>query len=86
MFYVQVDEPHDGGQGKIRRLLFNHEGETKTLLQLVQESRHRQRLSEIPRADLRFGVGPDGQVFLLNKRDGMIRRLGGSPNSTCPSP
>ena len=86
VFYVQVDEPLDGGQGKIRRVLFNHEGETKTLLQLVQESRHRQGLSEIPRADLRFGVGPDGQVFLLNKRDGVIRRLGGAPNSTCPSP
>ena len=86
VFYVQVDEPHDGGQDKIRRVLFNHEGQTKTLLQLVQESRNRQGLPELLRADLRFGVGPDGQVFLLNKRDGMIRRLGGAPNSTCLSP
>jgi hypothetical protein len=27
------------------------------------------------RADLRFGHGPDGQIFLLNKADGVIRRL-----------
>ena len=28
-----------------------------------------------PRADLRFGTGPDGRVFLLNKHDGMIHML-----------
>jgi hypothetical protein len=27
------------------------------------------------RADLQFGVGPDGQIFVLNKRDGVIRLL-----------
>ena len=27
------------------------------------------------RADLRFGDGPNGQVFLLNKHDGTIRLL-----------
>ena len=85
VLYVHADRPHDGGQDQIRRILFNHDGETKTLLQLVQESRRQQGLSEIPRADLRFGTGPDGQIFLLNKRDGVIRRLGESPYSTCIS-
>ena len=27
------------------------------------------------RADLRFGAGPDNQVFILNKHDGTIRLL-----------
>jgi hypothetical protein len=27
------------------------------------------------RADLRFGQGPDGRIFLLNKHDGIIREL-----------
>ena len=27
------------------------------------------------RADLRFALGPDGQIFLINKRDGTIRML-----------
>ena len=25
------------------------------------------------RADLRMGMGPNGQLFILNKRDGVIR-------------
>ena len=83
VFYVHADAPHDGGQDEIRRVLFSHEGETKTLLQLVQESGRQQELREITRADMRFGTGPDDQVFLLNKRDGVIRRLGESPYSTC---
>ena len=27
------------------------------------------------RADLRFGTGPDGRMFLLNKADGVIREV-----------
>lgn len=27
------------------------------------------------RADLRFGEGPNGEIFILNKRDGVIRRI-----------
>ena len=34
------------------------------------------------RADLRFGAGPDGQVFLLNKHDGTIRLLVPDSNAT----
>jgi len=26
-----------------------------------------------PRADLRMGMGPNGQLFVLNKHDGIIR-------------
>jgi hypothetical protein len=35
-----------------------------------------------PRADLRFGAGPDNQVFLLNKHDGTIRLLVPDSNAT----
>jgi len=31
------------------------------------------------RTDLRFGEGPDGRVFLLNKQDGVIRELVSTP-------
>ena len=27
------------------------------------------------RVDLRFGTGPEGRVFVLNKQDGVIREL-----------
>ena len=64
-----------GGQDAIRRVLFNDNGEAKTLLQVIQEKNTAQGKTPATRADLRFGDGPDGQVFLLNKRDGTIRLL-----------
>jgi len=75
VFYVRADELPSGGQDAIRRILFNDGGESKTLLQLIQEKNSQQGRSPATRADLRFGTGPDGQVFLLNKRDGTIRLL-----------
>ena len=60
---------------RIRRILLNDSGDSKTLLQVIQEKNREQGRSPASRADLRFGSGPDGQVFLLNKRDGVIRLL-----------
>ena len=75
VFYVHADKLPAGGQDAIRRILFDQNGESKTLLQLVQEKTVKQGKPAAPRADLRFGHGPDGQIFLLNKRDGTIRVL-----------
>jgi hypothetical protein len=75
VFYVNADDMPEGGQDSIRRILLNDGGQAKTLLQLIQEKNTRQGKEPAPRADLRFGAGPDGQVFLLNKYDGVIRLL-----------
>jgi hypothetical protein len=75
IFYVNADNLPKGGQDAIRRILLNHNGQAKTLLQVVKETNTRQGKPPATRADLRFGMGPDGQVFLLNKRDGVIRLL-----------
>ena len=40
-----------------------------------KEKNEKQGKKPATRADLRFGLGPDGQLFLLNKRDGVIRLL-----------
>jgi hypothetical protein len=50
-------------------------GEAKTLLQLIKEKNVQQGKPPAMRADLRMGAGPDGQIFVLNKRDGTIRLL-----------
>ena len=42
---------------------------------LMQEKNAEQGRNPADRADLRFGTGPDNQVFILNKHDGVIRRL-----------
>jgi hypothetical protein len=75
IFYVSADKLPSGGQDAIRRVLFNDQGDAKTLLQLIQEKNKAQGKSPSPRADLRFGEGPNGEIFILNKRDTVIRML-----------
>ena len=76
IFYVNADKlPANGGQDAIRRILLDDNGEAKTLLQLIKERNAKQGKAPATRADLRFGIGADGRIFLLNKRDGMIRVL-----------
>ena len=75
IFYVSADALPKGGQDPIHRILFNDRGVSKTLLQLIKEKNVVQGKPPASRADLRFGEGPDGQIFILNKRDGIIRLL-----------
>ena len=75
IFYVNADKLPEGGQAAVRQVLFNDKGTKKTLLQLITEANTRQGKEPAARADLRFGEGPNGQVFILNKRDGIIRLL-----------
>ncbi len=56
-------------------MLFRDGGETKTLLELVQAKNADQGREPTLRADLHFGRGPGGRVFLLNKWDGVIREI-----------
>lgn len=82
IFYIQADKLPSGGQDRIRRILLNDGGEPKTLLQVIREKNAKQGKAQTSRADLRFGAGPDGQVFLLNKHDGTIRLLIPDSNAT----
>ena len=73
IFFVHADQLPDGGQDTIRRILLNDDGATKTLLQLIQDKNREQGKTPATRADVRFGTGPNTQIFLLNKHDGTIR-------------
>jgi hypothetical protein len=75
IFYIHADKLPNGGQDPIRRVLLDEGTGPKTLLQLIREKNARQGKPPASRADLRFGAGPDGRVFLLNKHDGTIRLL-----------
>lgn len=71
IFHFDADHLPDGGNQAIGRVLLDDgSGEPKTLLQLIREQD-----AGAARADLRFGAGPDGRVFILNKHDGTIREL-----------
>lgn len=75
VFYVSADKLPNGGQDAIRRILFNDKGEAKTLLQLIKDKNVAQGKAPSTRADLRFGEGPNGEIFILTKRDGVIRQI-----------
>ena len=75
IFYLQADKLPNGGQDQIRRIMFDDKGTNKTLLQLIREKNAAQGKTAAPRADLRLGRGPDQQIFVLNKRDGVIRLI-----------
>jgi hypothetical protein len=75
IFYVNADNLPKGMQDPIRRVLLNDKGVPKKYLDVIKEKAAALGKPAPTRADLRFGEGPDGQVFLLNKRDGTIRRL-----------
>jgi hypothetical protein len=75
IFYVSADKLPAGGQDAIRRVLLNEGGQAKTFLQVIKEKNAKQGKTPATRADLRFGTGPDNQLFLLNKHDGTIRLL-----------
>ena len=71
IFAIPADDLPEGGQDALRRVLFNDEGEAKTLVQLIQK-----RYPDATQADMRMGWGPNGSVFILNKMDGIVRRIG----------
>ena len=75
IFHLPADDLPEGGQDAIRRVLLRDGGDTRTLLQVVSEKTREQGREPAVRVDLRFGTGPDGRVFLMNKHDGVIREV-----------
>ncbi|MEJ6575200.1 MAG: PQQ-dependent sugar dehydrogenase [Emcibacteraceae bacterium] len=75
VFYVSADQLPKGGQDAIRRILLRNRDGNKTFLQVIQEKNVEQGQDEAYRADVRIAHTTDGKLFLLNKRDGVIRLL-----------
>ena len=46
-----------------------------TMQGMIKEKNTQQGKMPAIRADLRMGAGPNGQLLVLNKRDGIIRLL-----------
>ncbi|MCC3861652.1 PQQ-dependent sugar dehydrogenase [Pseudemcibacter aquimaris] len=73
IFYVSADDQPNGGQDAIRRILLKTDGGNKTFLEVIQAKNEAQGRDEAMRADIRLAHTTDGKLFLLNKRDGVIR-------------
>ncbi len=79
LFYLlDVDtDPLDGGGEGWSELIPIEEstGIPKRLITMINEERAMLGLSATNRADLRFSVNTPGEVFVLNKQDGVLRML-----------
>ncbi len=74
IFTLDVDnDPLDGGSdGLMELVLLDGSGQSVRLIDLIRDTTGNPNVN---RADLRFSYGIDGEVFILNKRDNVIRRL-----------
>lgn len=75
IFHFSADDPPDGGQSALGRVLLDDGSGARTFLEVIQAENRRQGREPASRTDLRMSSGPDGRVFLLNKHDGVIRIL-----------
>ena len=66
IFFVDAAALTTTKPSAFRELPLQHYGREKSLLQILDGK---------PRADLRFGMDQDGEIYLLTKRDGMIRKM-----------
>jgi hypothetical protein len=78
LYVLDVDaDPLDGGGEGWTELIPIEEssGVEKRLITLINEERAALGLADATRADLRFSVNTAGEVFVLNKQDGVLRQL-----------
>ena len=81
IFTLDVDnDPLDGGQDGLSELVLLDDvlGEVR-LMDLINHARGENGLGNASRADLRFGFNTPGDVFILNKQDGVVRLLTAVP-------
>ncbi|MEO8856769.1 MAG: PQQ-dependent sugar dehydrogenase [Burkholderiaceae bacterium] len=68
IFLADVSSLHNGHQATFYEMPLRHQGKPRTLKQIVNA----------PRADLRFGSDDEGNIYVLTKQDGVVRRLTGT--------
>ena len=67
LFCVKADDLRQGSQAPVEELVIRRNGNPVPLISLFPTSR--------PRADLRFGQDEAGEIYVLTKQDGVIRKI-----------
>ena len=70
--FSNLSQLDDGLLAPIVELTLTQNGQERTLLEIIRAASGNPSLN---RTDLRFGVGPDNEIYVLNKRDGVVRRI-----------
>ena len=69
--FTNLNDLNDGLLAPYAEVQLTESGVEKTLLEIISDE-----LGSNPgRTDLRFGVGPDEEIYVLNKRDGVVRKI-----------
>jgi glucose/arabinose dehydrogenase len=64
-FLADVDTLDEGSQAQLEELLIYDKNEETTFLDIIAKTR----------SDLRFGTDETGEIYIINKQDGIVRRL-----------
>ena len=77
IFYADADALESGKDAKIYRLRLFYRGKEMPMRTPQQDTGPAGKgiVGDNSRADLRFGIDQDGEIYVLTKADGMIRRL-----------
>ncbi len=78
MYLLDVDsDPLDGGGEGLTELIPVNvsTGQQRRLISLINADRASNGIGNTSRADLRFSVNTPGEIFVLNKHDGVLRML-----------
>jgi hypothetical protein len=71
IFHVPVADLRLGAQAPFRELVLKRGGVKTTLRAIIAQTLGR----NVARADLRFGQDEPGEVYVVTKQDGVIRRM-----------
>jgi hypothetical protein len=76
IFNVDTDPLNGGGEGWTELIAVEESsGVEKRLISIINEERASLGMGNATRADLRLSVNTPGEIFVLNKQDGMLRML-----------
>ncbi len=81
VYFIDADFALTSGTAPITRLRVGRDGVETTFLDVIKSEN-----AGAPRADLRFGSDSRGNVYVLNKSDGVIRRLTAPPTPVARIP
>ncbi len=69
--FSNLNSLNDGHLAPFQEIRLTHNGVEKSLRQIIDDALP----GSVSRTDLRFGVGPDNEIYVLNKHDGIVRKL-----------
>lgn len=69
--FTNLSSMNEGRLAPFQEIQLTQGGVEKTMLEIINDAIS----GSVSRTDLRFGVGPDDEIYVLNKHDGIVRKF-----------